>query len=518
MMQFLSNPKWLTTLASWAVLGMLYWVIFLVYDARRGPYQPSFLSSLKLFGHMIPTMLLFATVKVVEHHNDNILVWFIALVAFRYWRTVVNIWFWFQYQPALPNLDLKLSHADCTVILPTVGPEGNPAFAETVSAILFNRPSRLIFATNSEDAAKQVEAALPPILSALETGKSDYQREWRLKATEVSTDIAVTNAKVSNKRRQVVNAFDMVETAITIMVDDTAVWHPQFLEGTLPAFGSDKVGFVGTSKWVKRLPRVGDPNATWLRNLWKKYWSGFWNTMGALYLIRHNFEIRATNAADGGVFCVSGRTSLIRTCIVADYGFQYAFLNEFVLRLGERFRGFGPIVADDDNFLTRWIINHGWDVKIQCSKEATITTPLGKYPKFVQQCQRWSRTTFRQNPIALFADRTIWWKWPLTVWTTYFPWMYNAALFWDVLMVYALMHTNLYQNSEHRIALLYGFAGFIYSTKLVKTAPWFWQHPGDFFLYFFPIPAYPLFAYYHSLLKIWTALTFWDLSWSGRKL
>jgi hypothetical protein len=52
--------------------------------------------------------------------------------------------------------------------------------------------------------------------------------------------------------------------------------------------------------------------------------------------------------------------------------------------------------------------------------------------------------------------------------------------------------------------------------KLVKTIPWFYKYPMDFLLYFV-IPAYPLAVYCHSILKLWTAVTFWDLEWSGRK-
>jgi hypothetical protein len=122
----------------------------------------------------------------------------------------------------------------------------------------------------------------------------------------------------------------------------------------------------------------------------------------------------------------------------------------------------------------------------------------------------------RQNPIALFHDRTIWWKWPVTVWTSYLPWVYNAALFWDPLMVYSLTSTEYYKNSERTGTLLICSIAFIWATKLIKTSPWFLEHPDDFFLYFFPIPAYPLFAYFHSLLKIWSILTWWDISWSGR--
>lgn len=504
--------------ATWSPIVSFLWISFLIYDIRKTPNAPTFAASLRLFLHLWPATLFYFAAKIAQNHEDPLLVWFILIVVMRYYRTVVNLYYWFQYEPALPNVNSKLRSEDCTVISATVGPKDNEVFDQMVSSILFNKPSRLVFSTNTSTATIQVEEALPAIVSALELGKSTYQRENRLHATEVSTEILVLCADISNKRRQVVHALKAAKTAITVMADDTAIWSPHFLKASLPAFADEKVGFVGTKKWVKREPRTYDPRKSWLANLWSNYWTGFWNTIGALYLIRHNFEIRATNAADGGVFCVSGRTSLIRTCIIDNDRFQRNFLNEFVLRLGERFCGWGPVVADDDNFLTRYIITEGWDVKIQYSDDSTITTSLGKYPKFLGQCLRWSRTTFRQNPIALFVDRTIWWKWPITVWTTYFPWMLNFALFWDPLMLLLFSHTQLYAASEHPKLLLAGFVGFIWTTKLVKTVPWFWKHPIDFWLYFFPIPAYPLFAYGHSVLKLWTLLTFWDVSWAGRKL
>lgn len=54
-------------------------------------------------------------------------------------------------------------------------------------------------------------------------------------------------------------------------------------------------------------------------------------------------------------------------------------------------------------------------------------------------------------------------------------------------------------------------------TKLVKTAAWWVRHPLDFLL-FFVVPAYPVFVYRHSVLKIWTMFTALDMEWSGRKL
>jgi cellulose synthase/poly-beta-1,6-N-acetylglucosamine synthase-like glycosyltransferase len=495
------------------------WALFLIFDVQRRSDSPSLLSSSRLLLHTIPALFLFGTAVTSQIVNDSALVWLVALLVFRYWRTVVNIAFWFKYKPALPTGKEKMLATDCTVIVPTVGPIGNPVFGEMVAGILANGPARLIFSTNTVDAAKQVEDYLRGLCAAFKAGATAYQQEWGLGAMEILTDITVINANVSNKRQQVVHGFGEVKTGILVMVDDTAMWHPQFLQASLPAFNNDKVGFVGTRKWVKRLPRVTCPNAGFLKNLALQYWSGFWNTIGGLYLVRHNFEIRATNAADGGVFCVSGRSSLIRASIVKDVEFKHAFLNEYVLRFGDRFPGWGPVTADDDNFITRWVINAGWTIKIQSSKEATMTTVLGKLDplKFPDQCKRWSRTTFRQNPIALFADRTVWWEWPLTTWTTILPWLYNAALIRDGLAIYVLTQTKMYAESAHPTAILCGLIVFIWLSKLVKTIPWFSAYPVDFLLYFV-IPAYPMFAYYHSILKIWTAFTFWDLAWSGRKL
>ncbi|KAJ4374047.1 hypothetical protein N0V83_002786 [Neocucurbitaria cava] len=532
-MSGLATMHWTIAAASMLTAGSVLWTIFLMFDAHRRLDRPSLLATLGLLCHAIPSVFLLATTMVAEEAHDPPFVWLVALLVFRYWRTLVNIFFWFRYKPAVAKGDLKITANDCTVIVPTVGPTGNTEFAEMVTAILVNRPACLVFSTNTKDAQEQVNMVKSTIVADVEAGNTTYQKQHGLGPLEVSTKISVENAQVSNKRQQVVHGFQKVDTEILIMADDTAVWHPRFLEATLPAFASNKVGFVGTRKWVKRLPRPYDPTINCFANLWSQYVAGFWNTMGGLYLVRHNFEIQATNTADGGVFCVSGRSSLIRTEIVNKDEFTKAFLNEYILRFqwfeclawlgwlgwfGKDFPGWGPITADDDNFLTRWVIDHGKDVKMQCSEEATMTTILGKYPlKFPEQCQRWSRTTFRQNPIALFVDRTIWWKWPLTVWTTYFPWLYNAAFFWDGLAVYTLTQTTLYAESSRPMALLCGLIVFIWATKLVKTIPWFWEYPMDFFLYFV-IPAYPLFAYWHSFLKVYTAFTFWDLAWSGRKL
>jgi cellulose synthase/poly-beta-1,6-N-acetylglucosamine synthase-like glycosyltransferase len=166
------------------------------------------------------------------------------------------------------------------------------------------------------------------------------------------------------------------------------------------------------------------------------------------------------------------------------------------------------VQPDDDNFITRWVLREGYEVKIQYSKDSTIETTLGRYPKFLGQCSRWARTTYRSNLCSLFTDRTVWHRWPWTVWTAYIPQLFNLALLWDSGMVYAFTQSGFYSDSEHLTLLLMCLLCWIYFTKSVKLLGYFWNHPLDFFLFFFPIPAYHFFAYFHSLRKLWAALTF----------
>ncbi|KAJ4383853.1 hypothetical protein N0V86_000696 [Didymella sp. IMI 355093] len=509
-----------TTVGVYSIVGMFVWVLFLLYDLQGQLHQISLRKQLGMFGHVMPSCTFFGAAVLAQFSTDYYLVWLGFLLVFRYWRTAVQIFFWIRYKPALSTANDKLKPSDCTAICATVGPAGNLVFDELTGSILVNKPAYLIFACNTVEAADQVRKFLKDFRPCFEAGNTRYQRVYNLSGFpfEKYTKIRIVDVGISNKRHQIVAGIQHVETPIMISVDDTAIWSPNWLAGSLPAFNDNKVGLVGTRKWVKRLPRYNDLRASPAMSVWYKYISGFWNTMGGVYLIRHNFEIKSMNAADGGVFCISARSSLIRTEIVKNDKFCHSFTNEYVLPLGTWFKGFGPLNADDDNFVTRYVINNGWDIKVQCTDDTTMTTVLGMYPKdfkFDKQCTRWSRSTFRQNPIALFVDRTVWSKWPLTTWVTYLPWLYNAAAIWDGLAIYMLTKTNLYAESSHPYLLILTFFYVFQLTKLIKTHEWWIAYPMDFVLYYL-IPAYPLFTYYHSFKKVYTALTFWNTEWSGR--
>ena len=521
---FLSTERsWMVVTSTYIFGFMFLFNTILVKTYHKTTDKPSIKVGISLFKHMWLATLLLLTALTADRHHDPVLIWFVFLLIFRYYKTIVNGYFWFTYKPAVAPENFALSSRDVTVLVPTVGPKGNDAFAEMVAGILYNRPERLIFSTVNEEAKNDIKEIMPIIEESLENGSSGYQRERGLSSFKSTTEVKYFSANVASKREQTCAPLHMVKTPLLASADDTAIWPETFLAATIPAFTDDKVALVGTRKWVKRLPGPApDSKLPWWRNAWNSYEFGFWNLMGGLYLVRHNFEARATDSADGAVFCVSGRTFMVLSKVMKDPAFQEKFLNEYITWnfFGKKIASWGPVVADDDLFLMRWVIQNGWKIKFQSTKEATITTVLGNKgrEKFWGQCLRWSRTTMRQNPQILLLDRTVWWKHPWTTWTTFIPWLINAALVWDSLLLATLIHSEFYKTSDHQFALVAGIIGLIWVTKGIKTADWYWEYPGDFFRYFFPLPVFAVFTYAHSILKLYTMVTFFDLQWSGRKL
>ncbi|KAH8790871.1 hypothetical protein F5882DRAFT_449991 [Hyaloscypha sp. PMI_1271] len=323
------------------------------------------------------------------------------------------------------------------MILPTVSvlELDNPDFEECLMTCLINKPARVIIVTDTGFRAIEVNRQLLSIRDKIQKGLSSFLSELGL--TDISgVDVQVTYTGLADKRRQMTYTIQYIQTRLVMFLDDHVFLPRSFLDSVVPVFENPCVGLYGTKKAL------------------------FWNVMGALYLECHNFEIRATNAMDRGVFVVSGRALVILTEIL------------------------------DNNFCKNY------EIKIQFTDNAIIEIILGQYPKIVAQLFRWAHTTFRSNSCALFTDCIVWQRSP---WT-------------DGGMLYTLTKTNFYSELRNQILLLLYFGGWVYLTKLVKLIPYFWRYPTDFFLFFFLIPAYPLFAYGHLILKLWAGITFWNHS------
>jgi hypothetical protein len=90
---------------------------------------------------------------------------------------------------------------------------------------------------------------------------------------------------------------------------------------------------------------------------------------------------------------MSGRTHFVRSKIVKKRAFLSGFQEE---KWGEN-----RLQADDDNFVTRWLVAEGWKTWVQYNSECEIETTLEDNIGFLDQCDRWARSNWRSNYTSL---------------------------------------------------------------------------------------------------------------------
>lgn len=448
------------------------------------PYVPSRLRSNKvlrgLFNAFILALCGYGVHQFATWYSeyDYWLYWFIVLATWRYARFILNCIGWVLYKPTpVPKNPTYTPNRHVTVILPTIDPTGVD-FQECISTCAQNEPAQIIVITAGDELLVKTEKAVEKYIKL-------YPK----------TNFIVDRALIASKRAQVAVAVPLVSTAITVMLDDHVFWKKDFLKALLAPFEDPEIGLVGTNKKVRRLPNLS-------------VWRRFWNMLGATYLYRHNFEVRSANYWDGGSFVISARTCALRTRIVQDPEYLAGYVDERFF-----FGLCGPLNPDDDNYNTRFAVRKGWRIKFQYTDDAEIETTVGVadpvHKKFLGQCTRWARTTWRSNPCSLFTDGSVWAFQPYCVYAVYLTSFTNFALFTDVALV-ALYNWSKQATSQGIWALVI----WILFVKFVKVFEYYKRHPNDWWTF----PFYVAFAYYHSLIKLWALLTFWDHAWTGRNL
>ncbi|KAK6859022.1 glycosyltransferase family 2 protein [Apiospora arundinis] len=241
-------------------------------------------------------------------------------------------------------------------------------------------------------------------------------------------------------------------------------------------------------------------------------------------------KVAAANAIDGGAFIISGRTCGVRTSILMDENFRRGYVDERIRFPLGLLPDIGPIVADDDNYLLRFCVEEGYGVKFQSGLRTTVVASsssipssspsncvvgiakLGEYPRFLQQCIRWTRTSFRSNPRSLLSARA-WRRHPWSMYGVQLATITNFAVLGDGLQIHLYLQTAWWADRQGQWGLVC-LVTWILLTKLVKLIPWLWRYPADIVF----LPAYLGFAYYHSWIKLHALLTFWNLEWAGRDL
>jgi Glycosyltransferase like family 2 len=402
---------------------------------------------------------------------------FVVLFVWRYWRLIVGF-----ISIQLSNSSVRIlgnptiTPNRVSVIIPTVKPWG-PDFEETVRSALKNGCREIIVVTVGHDALRKAR----PFCNR-------------------HTKVRLVIASEANKRVQVVRGLREVDrelTDVVIFADDHVEWPLNFVPSVLAAFEDEQVGGVGTQKRVIR-------QHTRFLSV-----SDIINFLGCLYLQRHNFDLTATNGVDGSVFVISGRTAAYRSSIVCDRKFLDGFLSE------TWWWGSVSRLPEDDNFLTRWLVNHNWKIRFITGPSATIVTTIGiegGWPRWNTQVLRWTRTTWRSNLTSLFAEtRAVWRSQPWGVYSIYLTSFFNFALFVDPALIWLAHNTAVEFGKSSKIGT-YPTIGFILVSKVVKTLPHYRRNPEDIIY----LPVAIGFSYLHSLIKLYCLLTAHNTSWGER--
>ena len=289
--------------------------------------------------------------------------------VYRYTRLIINLISFWTFKPIpIPN-NPSLTTQDVTVILPTLDGEG-AELESTIESILNNQPKELILVT-IDDHLHKAESTISQMPASADK---------RLRCMSV---------KQANKRRQMARAIPEVTTKVIVFADDDVTWPRKTLKWMLAPFEHEKYGGVVT---CQRLRRASSPTFS----------QRIYNFLGALYLERRNFDCAATVHMDGGVPCLSGRTCAYRTSILQDKNFTAGFTDE------KWWFGQYQLNADDDNFITRWLISHNHGIYMQYHPECEVQTTLEDNPKFLKQCLRWARSNWRSNLTSMFIEKHIW--------------------------------------------------------------------------------------------------------------
>ncbi|RYP19226.1 hypothetical protein DL767_009694 [Monosporascus sp. MG133] len=402
--------------------------------------------------------------------------WASVLRKFDFWNSASFWWVvfcvlchWFYKSKAIPNKP-TFTADDVTVIIPTI----HNVFEElrpSLESILACRPHQLILVTTSDkhEALKKLAETLP-----------------------APDSIRVMYTAVANKRLQVCEALPEVKTAITIMADDDVTWPSTLMPWILAPFEDPKMGGVGTCQRVRREP---DGSLS----------TKIFNWLGAAYIERRNFEISATHNIDGGTSCMSGRTGAYRSEILTSHDFLEGFKTE-------RWRDY-ILNADDDNFVTRWLVSHQWLTWIQYERECEIETTLENGIKFLYQCSRWARSNWRSNWTSIAREKYVWSQQPWCTYALHIATFTSLAFLFDPLIIYALWWGTEGWELQTRQRLFWAQIIFVFGfTKVVKLVGLFRRHPSDIVY----LPVSVIFGYFHGLIKLYALMTLNMTSWGSR--
>jgi cellulose synthase/poly-beta-1,6-N-acetylglucosamine synthase-like glycosyltransferase len=263
-----------------------------------------------------------------------------------------------------------LPSRDVSLIVPTIDFDSD--LIVSLRSWLSNEPKEIIIVTSARQLAALTELIHTELLA------------------EERRTVQILSYPRANKRGQLVTGIQKATGSIIFFADDDVFWPPTVVAYMLAGFEcATGVGAVGG---FHRARRQDTPAAADLFNGWQ--------ALAARRLSIRKLDIAVSVHLDGSVPCVSGRTAAYRSEIVRDSEFQKHFTNEYWL-------GLYRLNSGDDQFMTRWVIDQGWPIRIQSAPEAEIETTVLRNAVYLRQWLRWRRHALRSYSKRLLFSRRV---------------------------------------------------------------------------------------------------------------
>jgi cellulose synthase/poly-beta-1,6-N-acetylglucosamine synthase-like glycosyltransferase len=401
-----------------------------------------------------------------------ILIVLLTLLCFllRYTRLFVSIYANLTYKPIPIPASPSYTAKDCTVCIPTV----------------FKDPSELAECIGRVDKCGPKEIFVIVL-------KSNVAACRDLCSSHNFKNVTVLGVPRLGKRVQMVRALEHIQTRIIVWADDDVFWPTNYLDHLVAIFENPKVGAGGSYQRVRRTARP------------------WWRPVGAIYLYGVSYIERrvwnnvSSQAIDGSISTLSGRSAAYRTEILKNDDFISRFL-------GGSFMG-RKLDSDDDKFLSREVFARGYEVAIQTA--VCLETTLEEDYKYIHQCLRWARARFRGN-FTVMRNETYWRsrKYAWGAYIIYFSMFQNPSLCIDLGFAWLLSLIIAPCAQETRSLCWILFLVWLIFTKIVRLIPHFYRYPQDML----HIPSLIAFGYFHSLLNIYALCTLTQTAWGGKDI
>ncbi|KAF9884723.1 hypothetical protein FE257_001284 [Aspergillus nanangensis] len=293
---------------------------------------------------------------------------FWAAVAWHLVRYALRLYGSWKFNPIPVPDNPQIRPESVSVIIATI--DVSEELIPRLQKMLDNEPKEIIIVTSAK------------LLGGLNGILKEYLPQER------SAKIRALDIPRANKRNQLARGIQAATGEIIALADDDVYWTSNLLSQVLAAIESNpKIGGVTTLEESHGTDHRSPETIT------------VWEAFEARRLHQRNINITASAWLDGSVTVLSGRTSVYRACILKDPAFLYGLTNEYWLWTVHMHCG-------DDQFITRWLLNHDWEVTVQAG--ATIYCEGLHDSRHVKQILRWSRNARISSVKRVVASKQVW--------------------------------------------------------------------------------------------------------------